>query len=68
MAAGLPVVALSTAPIPEVVGVSALIVNNESAAFTRSLVSLPQDPECCRALGAAARKRAEYLVGKFMEE
>lgn len=68
MAAGLPVVASSTAPIPEVLGDTGLIVNNEPAAFTRALASLQQDPEHCRVLGAAARKRAEDLDGKFMEE
>ena len=68
MAAGLPVVASSTAPIPEVLGGTGLIVNNEPAAFTQALASLQQDPEHCRALGAAARKRAEDLDGKLMEQ
>jgi len=68
MAAGLPVVASSTAPIPEVLGGTGLIVNNEPAAFTRALASLQQDPERCRDLGTAARKRAEDLDGKLMEE
>ena len=68
MAAGLPVVASFTALIPEVLGGTGLIVNNEPAAFAQVLASLRKDPEHCRALGAEARKHAEDLDGKFMEQ
>lgn len=68
MAAGLPIVASDTGPIPEVLAGSGLLVDNNPAAFTRALASLQNDVERREVMGAEARQRAEAVNGAKMEE
>ena len=68
MAAGLPVVASSTGPIPEVLSGTGWIVDKQPAAFTRALGDLARDPARRKAMGTAARHRALVVDGMRMEE
>jgi glycosyltransferase involved in cell wall biosynthesis len=68
MAAGLPIVASATGPIPEVLGDTGLLVDNNSAAFTHALATLQHDAQRREVMGAAARQRAEAINGTQMEE
>ncbi|MBM3278755.1 MAG: glycosyltransferase family 4 protein [Candidatus Handelsmanbacteria bacterium] len=68
MAAGLPVVASQTPPIPEILGGAGLLVEHRPEAFTRAFAELAADPERRSRLGAAARERAASLDGRRMED
>jgi glycosyltransferase involved in cell wall biosynthesis len=68
MAAGLPVVASATGPIPEVVADAGWIVEKEPAAFTRALAELAANPDRREALAAAGVQRARDVDGVRMEE
>ena len=68
MAAGLPIVASATGPIPEVLGGTGLLVENNPAAFTRALQMLQNDAQRREDMGAAARQRAVLIDGPRMEE
>ena len=60
MASGKPVIGTSVGGIPEMIddGVTGMIVPpGDAAALAAALVRLLQDPELCRAFGAAGRKR-----------
>src|SRR4029077_5123381 len=66
MAAGRPVVAARCGGIPEVVidGVTGFLVPPvDVGAFTVAVVRLLEDPELCRRLGDAGRRRAEARFG-----
>jgi glycosyltransferase involved in cell wall biosynthesis len=68
MAAGLPVIASDTGPIPEVLGGTGWIVQKEPRAFTEALTELIHNPDRRAAMGKAARQRALQIDGKIMEE
>ncbi len=68
MAAGLPVVASATGPIPEVLAGTGCLVERTPAAFTKALAELAADPARREKLGAAARQRALVVDGTRMEE
>jgi glycosyltransferase involved in cell wall biosynthesis len=68
MAAGLPIVATDTGPIPEVLAGAGKVVAKDPRSFSQALASLAADPEARRALGTAARKRALDVDGSRMEE
>ena len=68
MAAGLPIVASATGPIPEVLGDTGLLVENNATAFSNALANLQNDVQWREVLGAAARQRAEVINGQQMEE
>jgi len=68
MAAGLPIVATDTGPIPEVLAGAGKVVEKNPRAFAQALADLAADPESRRALGAAGRKRARAIDGLRMEE
>ena len=68
MAAGLPIVACDTEPIPELIGNTGLIVEKKAAAFTAAFVRLVEDPLLRKKLGDDARARARMLAGDRMEE
>jgi glycosyltransferase involved in cell wall biosynthesis len=66
MAVGRPVVAARCGGIPEVVadGVTGFLVPPvDVGAFTVAVVRLLEDPELCRRLGGAGRRRAEARFG-----
>jgi glycosyltransferase involved in cell wall biosynthesis len=60
MAAGVPVVAVRTGGIDEVVehGVTGLVCGEDPESVATALVTLANDPEMARRLGAGARRRA----------
>ena len=68
MAAGLPIVATDTGPIPEVLAGAGKVVAKDPRPFPQALADLVADPEARRALGTAARKRALEVDGSRMEE
>jgi len=68
MAAGLPVVASATGPIPEVLAGNGLTVGKNPTEFTEVLASLAADPDRCESLSQAARCRALAVDGTIMEE
>ncbi|MBI2504361.1 MAG: glycosyltransferase family 4 protein, partial [Candidatus Latescibacteria bacterium] len=68
MAAGLPVVASQTPPIPEILGGTGVLVERTPEAFTRALRDLAADAALRASLGKAARERAASLDGRKMEE
>jgi len=68
MAAGLPVVASDTDPIPEIVGGAGILVENEPQAFTDAFRKLLMDADLRQSLGRKARQRAVALDGGIMEE
>ena len=60
MACGRPVVTVQSGALPEVVGEGgALAPPDDPAAFARAVAKVLADPEGARALGEAARRRAE---------
>ena len=67
MAAGLPVVASDTGPIPEVLGGTGWVVEKRPAVFTQALAALAADAKLRARMGAAARLRAEQVDGMLME-
>lgn len=67
MAAGLPVVASNTDPIPEVLGGTGLLVERTPEAFADALTALYQSETKRAALGRAARARAQTIDGATME-
>jgi glycosyltransferase involved in cell wall biosynthesis len=68
MAAGLPVVACDTEPIPELMGGTGIVVEKKASAFAAAFSRLAADVSLRRQLGAEARKRAQLLSGDRMEE
>ncbi|MCC7264378.1 MAG: glycosyltransferase family 4 protein [Candidatus Latescibacteria bacterium] len=68
MAAGLPVVACNTEPLPEILGGTGRCVPHDPGSFHQALAQLIADPPAARALGQAARTRALQLDGSRMEE
>jgi glycosyltransferase involved in cell wall biosynthesis len=68
MAAGLPVVASHTPPIPEIVGDTGMLVDRTPEAFGAALKELAASSPLRAKLGAAARARAASLDGRRMEE
>lgn len=68
MAAGLPVVASQTPPIPEILGGTGLLVARNPEAFAKALRELAADAPLRARLGQAARERAASLDGRRMEE
>ena len=68
MAAGLPVVASATGPIPEVLGGTGWLVDKKPTAFTDALRQLARDPARRAAMGMAARRRALVVDGRRQEE
>jgi glycosyltransferase involved in cell wall biosynthesis len=68
MAAGLPIVASDTGPIPEVLAGTGKVVAKDPHAFAQALADLAADPESRRVMGVAARQRARAVDGVRMEE
>jgi len=68
MAAGLPIIASDTGPIPEVLGGTGWVVNKAPSAFTEALSQLVEDGDHRAALGRAARARALRIEGTIMEK
>ncbi|MEC8645860.1 MAG: glycosyltransferase, partial [Candidatus Latescibacterota bacterium] len=68
MAAGLPVIASDTGPIPEVLGGTGLVVKKAPSAFTEALSQLVEDGGRRATLGQAARARALKIDGPIMEK
>ncbi len=68
MAAGLPIVASATGQIPEVLGDTGLLVENNATAFSNALANLQNDVQWREVLGAAARQRAYTINGLQMED
>jgi len=68
MAAGLPVIASDTGPIPEVLGGTGWLVKKAPEAFTESLSKLADDRDRRAAMGRAARERALQIDGPIMEK
>jgi glycosyltransferase involved in cell wall biosynthesis len=68
MAAGLPVVASNTPPIPEILGRAGRIVENTPQAFEAAFRQLIKDRDLRRQVGQRARERAETLDGTIMEQ
>lgn len=68
MAAGLPIVASDTGPIPEVLAGTGKVVAKDPQAFAQALADLAADSESRRIMGEAARKRACAVDGVRMEE
>mgnify|MGYP001184392387 CR=1 FL=1 len=68
MAAGLPIVASDTGPIPEVLAGTGCVVEKRPAAFTQALAALAADPKLRARMGATAKLRAEQVDGMLMEQ
>tara|TARA_Y100001978_G_scaffold121598_1_gene108491 strand:- start:682 stop:1827 length:1146 start_codon:yes stop_codon:yes gene_type:complete len=68
MAAGLPVIASNTGPIPEVLGGTGLVVKKAPEAFSESLSKLADDRGRRASMGRAARERALQIDGPIMEK
>jgi glycosyltransferase involved in cell wall biosynthesis len=68
MAAGLPVVACDTDPIPELMGGTGFVVEKNAPSFAQAFSQLLGDITLRRQLGVEARKRAQLLSGNRMEE
>ena len=68
MAAGLPVIASDTGPIPEVLGGTGWVVKKAPEAFTELLSKLADDRDRRAAMGRAARERALQIDGPIMEK
>ena len=68
MAAGLPVIASDTGPIPEVLGGTGWVVKKAPEAFTELLSKLADDRYRRAAMGRAARERALQIDGPIMEK
>ena len=68
MAAGLPIIASDTGPIPEVLGGTGWVVNKAPSAFTEALSQLVEDGDRRAELGRAARARALKVDGPIMEK
>lgn len=68
MAAGLPVVACDTEPIPELLGGTGLVVEKNAAAYAEAFARLAEDEALRQRLGTKARERAQTLAGDRMEE
>ena len=67
MAAGLPVVASATDPIPEILGGRGWTVETNPAAFREVFEELLRRPQKALAMGEQARERALELDGSLME-
>jgi glycosyltransferase involved in cell wall biosynthesis len=67
MAAGLPVVASNVPPIPDILGGTGIVVENEPAAFRDAFQQLLTDESVRTKLGRRARARAQTLDGSIME-
>lgn len=67
MAASLPVVAPDKEPLPEVLGGTGMLVENNPEAFREVFMRLLNSPSLRKRLGAKARRRAKSLDGKYME-
>ncbi|MBI4489896.1 MAG: glycosyltransferase [Deltaproteobacteria bacterium] len=67
MAAGLPVVVCDTAPLPEILGGTGLVVPCDQEHFKLMLARLLACPEEALDLGRRARVRAQALDGALME-
>jgi glycosyltransferase involved in cell wall biosynthesis len=68
-AMGLPLISTPVAGIPEIVidGVTGIIVPQRDAeALARAILRLLEDPELCRTMGQAARRRAEEEFGRSL--
>lgn len=61
VACGLPMVVTKRAPLPEIVrdGVTGHVVDEQVASLADAMTALASDPEARRAMGVAARTRAE---------
>ena len=68
MAAGLPVVACDTAPLPEILGGTGMVVEQTPEAFCDAIGTLLESKSQARALGEAAYKRAVELDGRKSEK
>ncbi len=68
MAAGLPIVACDTEPIPELIGEAGLIAEKTPEAFAAAFEKLLNDPVEAARFGSSARDRARQLAGDRMEE
>lgn len=68
MAAGLPVVASLTPPIPEILDGAGLLVERTPEAFAEALRRLALDPDLRASMGNRGRQRALLLDGRRMEE
>lgn len=68
MAAGLPVVASQTEPLPEILGGTGWQVPTTPAGFRTAFEEVLADPEEARQRGRAARRRAEALDGSLVEK
>lgn len=67
MAAGLPVVACDTDPLPEILGGQGLVVPRRPESFRQAFSWLMANPAQALALGQQARARALILDGPLME-
>ncbi|MDY6864291.1 MAG: glycosyltransferase family 4 protein [Thermodesulfobacteriota bacterium] len=68
MAAGLPIVASNTDPIPEILEGTGMIVERNPEAFHTAFKKLLGDPELCKSMGKKAMARARDLDGTIMEQ
>ena len=68
MAAGLPVVASNTDPLPEIVAGAGRLVANEPDCFRDAMAAVLSSPDRGAALGRAARMRAEQVNGALQED
>lgn len=68
MAAGLPVVASNTPPIPEILGNAGHIIENTPQAYEAAFRQLIRNRDLRRKVGQGARERAETLNGTIMEQ
>ncbi len=67
MAAGLPVVASNTHPLPEILADTGLLVDSTPDAFEKAFNTLFANPDTRTALGKKAHERAKTLDGFIME-
>ena len=68
MAAGVPVVACDTKPLPEVLGGTGMVVERTPDAFREAYSTLLADPQLRRRLARQGRSRAEQVDGRVMEQ
>ena len=68
MASSLPIVVNNKEPLPEVLGNTGIIVENNPKAFSKAFLKLQKNPKLRKELGEKAKKRAIKLNGEIMEK
>jgi len=68
MASSLPIVVNNKEPLPEVLGNTGIIVENNPKAFSKAFLKLQKNPKLRKKLGEKAKKRAIKLNGEIMEK